>query len=363
MRRRLAIIVTLTIAIVVAASGNGRAEDADYTATYSYDQGGAGLDLGGQPLGYPSGMFSSVMARDKILRRRLAALGMELRPHFYLKGFDMIDLLDGQRLKAGLLGDMPTILTAVTNDVAIVALVKQTFSSVITRDMAQIGELKGKRIANAFGSSAHHALLRGLRSVGLSEKDVTLVPLNVDEMPEALARGSIDAFAAWEPAPSIALRGGNAFKVVYRGLSTDYFVLSRAFIQRHPDGAREVVAAFVRALNWMSSSQEALLQSSSWTLADGAAFSGRAQKTTPEQAAAIVRQEILDVASAPVIPRKGADGRDLLQSEFEFLQGLGKIPPGIGWDRVASSFARDLLREVIERQGRYQLSDFDYDSP
>ena len=363
MRCRLTVIVTLALAIVMASSGNGRAADANYRSTYTYDTGATGIDLGGQPLGYPSGMFSSVMARDKILRRRLAALGMELRPHFYVKGFDMIDLLDGQQLEVGLLGDMPTILSAVTNEVAIVALVKQTFSSVIARDVAQIGELRGKRIGNASGSSAHHALLRGLRSAGLSEKDVTLVPLNVDEMPEALAKGSIDAFAAWEPAPSIALRSGKAFKTVYRGLSTDYFVLSRGFVQRHPDGAREVVAAFVRALNWMSSSQEALLQSSSWTLADGAAFSGKAQKTTPDQAAAIVRQEILDVVSAPVIPRTGTDGRDLLQSEFEFLQELGKIPPGMGWDRVASSFARDLLREILERQGRYQLSEFDYDTP
>lgn len=365
MRRRLFVHVMTALAYISGMATGlplAMAAEANYAATYSYGDGGKVIDLGGQPLGYPSGMFSSVMARDKILRRKLADLGMKLHPHFYLKGFDMIELMDGKRLKVGLLGDMPTILTAATNDVAIIGLVKQTFSSVVARDIGQISELKGKRIANAFGSSAHHALLRGLRSANLSEKDVTLVSKNVDDMPGALAEGNIDAFAAWEPAPTIALQGGKAFKVVYRGISTDYFVMSSDLIQHHPQAAREVVAAFVRALNWMGSSQEALLQSSAWTVADGAAFSGKPQKTTVEQAAAIVRREILDVPSAPVIPKKGSDGRELLQSEFEFLHELGKIPTGVDWPRIASSFSRDLLLEILDKPGRFHLSEFDYEA-
>lgn len=337
-----------------------RALDPGYAATYAYDTTGAGLDLGVQPLGYPSGMFSSIMARDQTLRHALERLGLGLRLHPYLKGFDMIDLVDGARLEGALLGDMPTILTAVANEVAIIGMVKQTFSSVVAREFGQIGELKGKRIGNAAGSSAHHALLRGLRSAGLSEMDVTLVAVDVGDMPAALAAGTIDAFAAWEPAPSIALRGGSQFKVIYRGVSTDYFVLARSFLLRHPEAAREVIASFVRALNWMGSSREALLQSCEWAMADGTAFIGKPQNTTAEQAAAIVRREILEVASAPVIPRRGAGGQEMLESEFLFLRELGKIPADTQWSRVAASFSRDLLLEVLEKPGRYRLAGFDY---
>lgn len=336
------------------------AAEAGYAAAYAYERGGNRIDLGVQPLGYPSGMFSSAMARDRILAAALAKAGMDMRAHPFLKGPDIVDFLDGERLEAALLGDMPTILAATSGDVAIVGLVKQTFSSVVARNAGQIAELKGKRVGYAAGSSAHHALLRGLRSAGLSERDVVLVPTGVEAMPEALAAGKIDAFAAWEPAPTLALQQDGGARIVYRGISTDYFVISQAFLRRHPEAGREVVAAFVRALNWMASSQEALAQTCEWTLADGAAFSGRPQKTPVDQAAAIVRREILDVVSAPVMPKRAADGKELLESEFAFLKELGKVPADTPWEKVGGSFARGLLLEVLAKPGRYRLTDFDY---
>jgi ABC-type nitrate/sulfonate/bicarbonate transport system substrate-binding protein len=345
---------------LVAPPAVSAAAEADYAAAYPYDLGEAAVDVGAQPLGYPSGMFSAAMARDRILAAALAEAGLELRVHAYLKGFDIIPYLDGKRVEAALLGDMPTILAAASGDVAIVGLVKQTFSSVVAHNAGQMSELKGKRVGFALGSSAHHALLRGLRSAGLSERDVTLVPIGVEAMPEALHRGRIDAFAAWEPAPTLALRQDENAQVVYRGVSTDYFVLSRDFVRRQPEAAREVVAAFVRALNWMGSSHEALLRTCEWTLADGQSFTGKEQKTSPEQAAAIVRREILDIASAPVIPRRAVDGKELLESEFGFLRELGKIPEGITWQRVRDSFARQLLIEILAKPGRYRLDQFDY---
>ena len=51
----------------------------------------------------------------------------------------------------------------------------------------EIKDLKGKRIAFPFGSNAHYALLQTLASSGLSEKDVDLVSLNVNEMSEGFS--------------------------------------------------------------------------------------------------------------------------------------------------------------------------------
>lgn len=350
----------LLLAALLSPGTACRAADAGYAARYPYDTDGMAVDVGAQPLGYPSGMFTSALARDRILAGALAKAGIDLRVHPYFKGLDILPYLDGKHLEAALLGDMPTILAATADHIAIIALVKQTFSSVVTTNAGQVSDLKGKRIGYAPGSSAHHTLLRALRAANLSEHDVTLVPVGVEAMPEALAAGRIDAFAAWEPAPTLALQQNGGARVIYRGLSTDYFVMSRTFLEQQPAAARQLAAAFIRAFNWMGSSHEALIRTCDWAIADGTAFTGKRQKMSAEEAAIIVKREILDIASAPVIPKKAVDGRDLLESEFAFLKELGKIPASEPWTRIEQSFARDLLIEVLTHPGQYRLSQYDY---
>ena len=150
----------------------------------------------------------------------------------------MVGLLADQRLEAGLLGDMPTLLSASAGHVLVVGLVKQTSTSIVTAGITQIQALKSRRIGYVPISSAHHTLLQGLASAGLGEVDVKLVPLGIGEMNDALAKGDIDAFAAWEPAPSLALAQHAKNRVIYRGLTTDYFVLNRDFEKRSPEAAR-----------------------------------------------------------------------------------------------------------------------------
>ncbi len=61
-------------------------------------------------------------------------------------------------------------------------------------------ELRGKRIATSLHSSAHFYIVKLLRGVGLAESDVTVVGMTPPEMPQALARGDVDAVSIWEPA-------------------------------------------------------------------------------------------------------------------------------------------------------------------
>lgn len=345
---------------VLCAPALSWAGEMDYAQSYIYDRNGQQVDLGAQPLGFPSGNFSSAMARDRILQAQLAEQGLSLKVRNFLKGPDLIQHLDGSRLEAGLLGDMPTLTAAANGDMVIVALVKQTYSSVVGRDAASMSDLKGRRIAVAVGTSAHHALMRGLNSVGLDEKDISEIPMGVDDMPQFLAQGRIDAFAAWEPAPTIALNAGMGARVVFRGISTDFFVLSRPFVQTRPKAAQALVASFLRAFNWMASNRENLMRSVQWSLADSAAFSGKPARLTADQVASIIRREILDVPSAPAIPLMGGDGRALLQSEFDFLTGLGRLPAHVGWDKIARSFDRDMVNLMMADPVHHRIDQFDY---
>jgi hypothetical protein len=151
----------------------------------------------------------------------------------------------------------------------------------------------------------------------------------------------------------------SANRVVFRGPSTDYFIITREFVRQDPEAAREVVAGFVRALQWMRRERKNIELAATWTMADGEALTGKAPLITVNQAVEIARREILDIPSAPIIPL--AEGtKQPLSSEFSFLRQLGKIPENSPWERVSSAFKYEGLREVMRDKSHYRLNTFNY---
>ncbi len=65
-------------------------------------------------------------------------------------------------------------------------------------------DLKGQRIATGRGSIGHFVALKALASVGLGEKDVEFRFLGPVDAKMALANGSVDAWATWEPYTAFA---------------------------------------------------------------------------------------------------------------------------------------------------------------
>ncbi len=349
----------LLAAGVLALSVPATSGAEEYFDRYGLAPGSPAVDLGVQPLGYPSGVISAVMQRDRILKKALADSGQPLKTHPFRRGADMVGLLAERRLEAGLLGDMPTILAAAGGNVWIAGLVKQTSTAIVTKGDTQARGLAGKRIGYVEASSAHHTLLQGLASAGLDETRVKLVALRIDDMPDALERGDIDAFAAWEPAPSIALKNSNKNHIVFRGLSTDYFVIERDFERRSPQAARHVVAGFLRAIRWMRGSQRNVDLAARWAMADSAAFSGKPAALAAAQIGAITHREILDIPSAPVILH--SPGAHPLNNAYQFLSGLGKLPAGGKWKNVEAAFAYDGLTRVMAEARSFQVGSFDYE--
>jgi NitT/TauT family transport system substrate-binding protein len=330
-----------------------------YFDAYDLSPASAALHIGVQPLGIPSGVISGVMVRDRILQKALAQAGHPFKTHAFQRGADMVGLLAQKRLKGGLLGDMPTLLSTAAGNTWVVALVKQSSTAIVANGVTQVRGLVGKRIGYTELSSAHHTLLQGLASAGIQESQVSLVPMRVDQMPDALAHGDIDAFAAWEPAPSVALARSDANRIVFRGLSSDYFVLERDFVRQQPEAALYVTAGFLRAIEWMQRSQRNVEKAASWLLADGQAFWGQPPSVSIAQVVAITRRDILDIPSAPAIPLS-ADNFPL-RNEFLFLNKLGKLPAGAVWENVQTAFKYDGLARVLGDPRKYQITRFDYD--
>jgi ABC-type nitrate/sulfonate/bicarbonate transport system substrate-binding protein len=350
--------VGLGVCLLLGFAAGAQATSKDYFGSYGLVAGSAQLDLGTQPLAVPVGVVGSVMRRDRILQNALASTNTPLAVHPFERGGDMVALWNDQRLEAGLGGDMPSMLSASVGKVWIVGLIKQASTAIVAKGNTQVRDLAGKRVGYIESSNAHLTLLQGLASAGLTEKQIQLVPLRVDQMADALDKGSIDAFAAWEPAPAMALAKGDKYRIVFRGVSTAYFVIGRPFAKQSPEAARHLIAALMRAVDWMQRSARNVERAVQWSAQDAEAFVQQPSTLSIAQMVNITRRELLDVPSVPAIPVNPSSPP--LKKEFSFLEKLGKLPPGATWANVAESMTFDGVSQVLAAPTKYQLGIFNY---
>lgn len=336
----------------------GPAAAQEYVQRYALTPNSAALDLGVQPLSYPNGVIGTVMRHDRILQAELSRLGTPLQTHAFKRGADMLTPINEHKLDAGLIGDMPTVIVASTQKVWIVGLAEVSQNAIVTRGGARVNDLAGKRIGYVPVSTAHSTLVQGLSAAKLSTSDVTLVPLSIGELPDALARGEIDAIAAWEPAIAQALTANRDNRIVFRSQSVDYFLVSRAFASQSPEAAQALVAGFVRAFGWMRQSPANVEKAAHWVLQEGQVFTGAPIAIAVSQVVNMTRDGILNIPSAPVIGMGSATTS--LKAEYDLLASLKQLPEGAQWEHVASSFDYDGLRRVLAQPRQFKVRTFDY---
>ncbi|WP_083277021.1 ABC transporter substrate-binding protein [Sphingobium phenoxybenzoativorans] len=137
-------------------------------------------------------------------------------------------------------------------DVRIILTVTEGLYRVVARrssGIASLEDLKGKRIAVFANTSAAFYLHKILQKAGMTEADVTIVPLTASAGANAVIAGEVDALATWEPESeraAIALgdNGVSFHPPVYREI---YNLNARASTLVDPVKRKQVVA-FVREL-------------------------------------------------------------------------------------------------------------------
>jgi ABC-type nitrate/sulfonate/bicarbonate transport system substrate-binding protein len=349
--------VLLTLFALLLITTNAMAQE--YFDKYDLTPNPRMIDIAVQPMAYPLAFISSIMQRDRLLQSDLKAMGLELRTHSFRKGNDIVKFVGDGKIEMAFLGDMPTVNTMARTPVDVAGLGKRNFSSIVSREYGQLESLKGKRIAYSAGSSSHLVLLRGLKATKMQETDVVLVPMEPSAMPDALEAGTIDAYSAWEPTPSISLARNPKNRAIYRGMSTDWVVLSREFSQKNPRAALALVASFARAINWMRAAANNVDRAAAWVIADGEAFTAKTVLVTLRQAVDIVRKDLLEVPGAPAVPAK-VDGLPPLSRELEFLQQIGRIGPEFGIAQLSQSLGYDGMQKVQADPKTFRVFTYDY---
>jgi NitT/TauT family transport system substrate-binding protein len=124
--------------------------------------------------------------------------------------------------------------------------------------IAKVADFKGKKIGYNPLSPSDFLLSYALKTVGLSEKDITPVSMTPEAVPAAMASGQMPIGVTYEPSLSQILGqgGGKKFKVVFSsrnapGLIADVLVYDGKVIKARPDDISGVIKAYLDGMAYM----------------------------------------------------------------------------------------------------------------
>jgi len=329
-------------------------------SAYRFNQDEDVISIGVQPLYQPTGVIFEVVKRDNILKNMLSESGMKIEFYSFFKGDDVNHFLGLNMLDGGVGGDMPAITAASNFAVVAPILVQKGFDSIITRELMLISSFRGKKIGYPYGSISHYSLLSNLYSSEITESDVYLIPMEINKLSSALFNEEIDAFCAWEPAATEALIEYSGFIRNFQNPTSGFMYFNEAFSSKYSLETKYIIAAVIRAINWLKSDIENLLTASNWNLESSESFTGKKSILTVDELANLALRDILQLSGIPTINPEDLESKGKLFEEFQFLLKLKKIPKETEWAEVKSSFNLSLIKDVLAKRNTYMLDQYDY---
>jgi taurine transport system substrate-binding protein len=189
-----------------------------------------------------------------------------------------------------------------------------------------VKDLKGKKVATPFVSTAHYQLMAAMKLEGLSAKDVNVLNLRPPEIAAAWERGDIDAAFIWDPVLSKIKSNGKAIassgSIGQKGYPTfDGIAVNTKWAAEN----EAFMVALVKALNKADSEYRA--NKASWT-ADTAQVKAiaRVTKADVKDVPAAMSLYIFPTAAEQLGPKwLGGGAAKAMAETAVFLKEQGRI--------------------------------------
>ena len=197
----------------------------------------------------------SMVLKDKgFLEKEFAKDGISIRWVQTLGSNKALEFLNAGSIDFGSTAGSAALVAKINGNPikSIYVYSRPEWTALVTRKdttIAQIADLKGKRVAVTRGTDPHIFLVRALLSVGLSEKDITPVLLQHPDGKTALIRGDVDAWAGLDPMMAQAEVEDGA-RLFYRNKDANTWGILNVreeFLKDHPDLVRRVLAVYEEA--------------------------------------------------------------------------------------------------------------------
>ncbi len=199
-------------------------------------------------IGFQKGSLNLALLKSYgLLEQRLP--GTRIQWTEFPAGPQLLEALALGSVDFGATGDAPPVFAqAAGKDVVYVGAEppKPDSSAVLVKPdspLKTLADLKGRRVALQKGSSAHFLTVRAVKKAGLTWNDIQPIYLPPADARAAFERGSVDAWAVWDPyyaaaeisgelralATSRGLTNNNTFYLASRALSRDAALVKTLF--------------------------------------------------------------------------------------------------------------------------------------
>jgi sulfonate transport system substrate-binding protein len=196
------------------------------------------------------------------LEKRLAPLHVEVKWTEFPAGPQLLEGLNVGSIDFGTVGEAPPIFAqAAGADLVYVGNEPPASGGeaiLVPKDspIKSVAELKGKKVALNKGSNVHFLLVKLLEKAGVQYKDIDTVFLTPADARAAFERGSVDAWAIWEPFFAAAQRQTGA-RILADGNGVvsnhQFFLASRPYASKRADVVAIVLEELAAVDQWAKS--------------------------------------------------------------------------------------------------------------
>lgn len=131
---------------------------------------------------------------------------------------------------------------------------------VAKKEIINISELKGKKVAVEKGTLGEYLLYDALKKNNLTLLDVQDVNMTAQEAVQAFIRGEVDAAVTYEPDYTQAVKDGNGWRIYTSadspGLITDVTTFKSDFVAKNPAKISAVVKSYFKAVDFIAANPD-----------------------------------------------------------------------------------------------------------
>jgi sulfonate transport system substrate-binding protein len=193
------------------------------------------------------------------LEPRLKALGYSVVWTEFPSGPPLLEAINVGAIDFGNTGEAPPIFAqaagAPIRYVAYEPPAPKGEAILVPKDspLKSVAHLKGKKVAFNKGSNVHYLVVKALEKAGVKYSDITPVFLSPSDARAAFERGSIDAWAIWDPFQAAAESAVEA-RTLTDGTDTvdnhQFYLSSQKFVETEPKALEAVLAGLREVDEW-----------------------------------------------------------------------------------------------------------------
>lgn len=220
-------------------------------------------------IGYQKYGSFIVLKQRGNLEERLAPLNIKVEWTEFTAGPQMLEGLNVGSIDLAVAGETPPVIAqAAQADLVYVGHeppAPNAEAILVPQDspIKTLADLKGKRIATNKGSNSHYLIVKALEKAGIKYSDVNVAYLPPADARAAFEKGSLDAWAVWDPFYASAVASAGARVLTDgEGLVKNYnfYLASGKYVKKHPAALDIFLEELAKLDQWADGNRRAVAE-------------------------------------------------------------------------------------------------------